>query len=172
MFDKMSKRAYSNTFPTLPTEQYIPISNWMSDLPPVTKKPRAIHTRLRGNINKQHQRHRPQQHEKQPNEQQSQPPSENLKSLIDDGLPKGRDFPENHKALNNFAENNSPLTKDPQYVKSLDYSLRTESNKLCLSEHYIIQNKVTGRKISVPSSVIPVIPDFSLVQSLNLRLRN
>ena len=55
----------------LPTEQYHPVTNWMADLPPLTKKPRDFHARQRGNKNninkqrhlsKQHQQHQPGQH--------------------------------------------------------------------------------------------------------------
>ena len=175
MFEQMSKRAYNNTNPTLPEEQYDPITNWMSDLPQLTKKPRAIHSHQRGHTHKHQKQHQPQQHQRQPNAKYSQPLPKNFtKSLIDDGLPNGRDFPEKPQRLEEqCGREQFPLNDNPQFVKSLDYSLRPEYNKWCLSEQSIIQNKVTGEKILVPSSVLPVIPDFSLVRLLNLwRLRN
>ena len=104
MFDKMSKRSYQNTIPILPEEQYDPITNWMSDLPPLSKKPRTIHSRQRGH-SKHQQQHQPQHHQRQPNAKYSQPlPKHINKSLIDDGLPNGRDFPER----NNLDESSSP----------------------------------------------------------------
>ena len=175
MFDKMSKRSYQTATPPLPEEQYDPLTNWMADLPPLTKKPRAIHPRQRGHTHKTHQQYQQQQHQRQPNANYPQPlPKHINKSLIDDGLPKGRDFPEKPQRLEEqFGREQFPLNDNPKFVKSLDYSLRPEYNKWCLSEQSIIQNKTTGEKISVPSSVLPVIPDFSLVRSLNLwRLRN
>ena len=102
MFDKMSKRSYQITTPTLPEEEYDPITNWMSDLPPLSKKPRAIHPRQRGHSKhqQQHQQHR-QQH--QPHQHQGtsfgqksnshQAPPQPFHSSIDDGLPKGKNFP-------------------------------------------------------------------------------
>ena len=154
MFDKMLKRSYQNTTPTLPEEQYDPVTNWMADLPPLTKKPRAIHPRQRGHTQKHHQQHQPQQHHGQSNAKYSQPLPKNLsKSLIDDGLPRGRDFPEKPQRLEEqFDRERFPLNDNPQFVKSLDYSLRLEYNKWCLSEQSIIQNKVTGERISFPSS--------------------
>ena len=174
MFDKMSKRSYQNTIPTLPEELYDPITNWMIDLPPLSEKPRAIDPRQRGH-SKHQQQYQPEQHQRQPNAKYSQPLLKRInKSLIDDGLPKGRDFPEKPQRLEEqFGREQFPLNDNPLFVKSLDYFLRPEYNKWCLSEQSIIQNKTTGEKISVPSSVLPVIPDFSLVRSLNLwRLRN
>ena len=65
MFDKMSKRSYQNTISTLPEEQYHPITNWMSDLPPLSKKLRAIHPRQRCHSKHQQnrQQHQPHQHQ-------------------------------------------------------------------------------------------------------------
>ena len=175
MFEKISKRSYQNTTSTLPEEHYDPVTNWMVDLPPLTKKPRSIHPRQRGHTHKHQQQHQPQQHQRQLNAKYSQPlPKNYTKSLIDDGLLKGRDFPEKPQRLEEqFGREQFPLNDNPQLVKSLDYSFRPDYNKWCLSEQSIIQNKVTGEKISVPLSVLPMIPDFSLVRSLNLwRLRN
>ena len=77
MFDKMSKRSYNNTTPTLPEEQYEPITNWMSDLPPLSKKPRAIHPRPGGHTDKHQKQHRPQyqpqHHERHSVEQKNKP---------------------------------------------------------------------------------------------------
>ena len=134
MFDKMSKRSYQNTIPRLPEDQYDPIKNWMSDLPPLSKKPRAIHPRQRGHSKhqQQHQKqHQPQQHQRQPNAKYSQPlPKHLIKSLIDDGLPKGRDYPEKPQCLEEqFGREQFPLNDNPLFVKSLDYSLRPEYNK-------------------------------------------
>ena len=48
----------------LPTEQYDPVTNWMADIPPMTKKPRAFHPRQHGNkINNNKQRHSSKQHQ-------------------------------------------------------------------------------------------------------------
>ena len=104
MFDKMSKRSYQNTTPTLPEEQNDPVTKWMADIPPLTKKTRAIHPRQRGHSNKHQQRHQqqnrqqhqPQQHQRHSAEQKSKPlqaPPQPLHNSIDDGLPKGKDFP-------------------------------------------------------------------------------
>ena len=94
-------------------------------------------------------------------------PKVNQNLPIDDGLPEGSDLPEKPKRLEEqFGREQFPLNDNPLFVKSLDYSLGPEYNKWCLSEQSVIQNKV-------PSSVLPVLPDFSLVRSLNLwRLRN
>ena len=75
----------------------------MADIPPLTKKTRAIHPRQRGHSNKhqqQHQQqhrqqHQPQQHQRHSAEQKSkhlQAPPQPLHNPIDDGLPKGKDF--------------------------------------------------------------------------------
>ena len=57
----------------LPKEQFDPVTNWMADLPPLTKKPRANHPRQRcnnkNNIDKQ--RHLPKQHQQHQPGQQS-----------------------------------------------------------------------------------------------------
>ena len=77
MFDKMSKRAFNNKTPKLPKEQYDPNTNWLSDLPPLTKKPRAKHPRQCGHINKLQQQHRqqhqPQHHQRHSVEQKNTP---------------------------------------------------------------------------------------------------
>ena len=148
---------------------------FLTDLPPLTKKPRAIHPRQRGHTQKHQQKHQPQQHRRQPNAKYSQQFPKNLiKSLIDDGIPKGHDNPEKPQRLEEqFGPQQFPLSDNPQFVKSLDYSLRPEYTKWCLSEQPIIQNKITGKKVLVLLSVLPVIPDSSLVRSLNLwRLRS
>ena len=93
MFDKMSKRSYQNTISTLPEEQYHPITNWMSDLPPLSKKLRAIHPRQRCHSKHQQnrQQHQPHQHQGTSVGQKSnshQAPPQPFHSSIDDGLPK------------------------------------------------------------------------------------
>ena len=55
----------------------------------------------------------------------------------------------------------------PKFVKSLDYSLTMDYNQWCLSEETVIKNKVTGQTITVPTDTLPVIPDFSLVTTMN-----
>ena len=193
MFDKMSKRSYQITTPTLPVEQYDPITNWMSDLPPLAKKPRAIHPRQRGHFNKQQQQHKQQhqhQHQQQyrqqhePHQHQQttvghksnsyQAPLQPIHSSIDDGLPKGRDFPLKEERLEHQRMREMhPLDNNPKFVKSLDYSLTMDCNQWCLSEETVIKNKVTGQTITVPTDTLPVIPDFSLVPAVNLwRLRS
>ena len=57
------------------------------------------------------------------------------------------EFPEKPQRLEEqFDQKQFPLNENPQSVKSLDYSLRPEFNKWCLSEQSIIQIKVTGEK--------------------------
>ena len=101
MFDKMSQRSYQNTISTLPEEQYDPITNWMSDLPPLSKKPRVIHPRQRGlsKHQQQHQQHRqqhqPHQHQgtsigQKSNSHQAHP--QPFHSSIVDGLSQGKRF--------------------------------------------------------------------------------
>ena len=63
MFDKMSKRSYQTATPTLPEEQYDPLINWMADLPPLTKKSRAIYPRQRGNNNNNNNNNKQRQHQ-------------------------------------------------------------------------------------------------------------
>ena len=189
----MSKRSYQITTPTLPVEQYDHITNWMSDLPPLAKKPRAIHPRQRGHFNKQQQQHKQQhqhQHQQQyrqqhePHQHQQttvghksnshQAPLQPIHSSIDDGLPKGRDFPLKEERLEHQRMREMhPLDNNPKFVKSLDYSLTMDCNQWCLSEETVIKNKVTGQTITVPTDTLPVIPDFSLVPAMNLwRLRS
>ena len=105
----------------------------MRDLPTLSKKPRAIHPRQRGHTHKPQQQHQPQQHQRQPNAMYFPPLPNNLtKSLIDDGLPKGSDFPEKPERLEEqFGREQFPLNDNPQFVKSLDYSLMPEYNKWC-----------------------------------------
>ena len=79
----MSKRSYHNTTPTLPEKQYEPVTNWMADLSPLTKKARAIHPRQRGNNNnnnnkqRQHQSQHKQQQRQEPQKHQQQPSKSN-----------------------------------------------------------------------------------------------
>ena len=119
----------------LPTEQYDPVTNWMADLPPLTKKPRAIHPRQRGhnknNINKQ--RYLPKQHQQhQPGQQsheriKSQPVQPLQKKPLDDGLLKGKCFPLKDARLEiQRLREVLPLDQNPKFVTSLDYSLTTE----------------------------------------------
>ena len=61
-----------------------------------------------------------------------------------------------------------PLDNNPRYVKSLDYSLTPDYKQWCLSEETVIKNKVTSQTIAVPTDTLPVIPDFSLVPTMNL----
>ena len=66
-----------------------------------------------------------------------------------------------------------PSDNNPRYVKSLDYILTTDYNQWCLSEATLIKNKITSQTITVPTDTLPVIPDFSLVPTVNLwRLRS
>ena len=66
-----------------------------------------------------------------------------------------------------------PLDNNPKFVKSLHYSLTMDYNQWCLSKETVIKNKVTGQTITVPTDTLPVIPDFSLVTTMNLwRLRS
>ena len=85
----------------MPTVQYDPLTFWMSEPTPLTKKPRSVRPCQRRNINKHYQQqHRPQQHQKQPNEEKSQPPSKTFtKRLIDDRLPEKHYFPEKPQRL-------------------------------------------------------------------------
>ena len=79
----MSKRSYQITTPTLPVEQYDPITNWMSDLPPLAKKPRAIHPRQRGHFNKQQQQHKQQlQHQHQQQYRQQHEPHQHQQTTV------------------------------------------------------------------------------------------
>ena len=189
MFDKMSKRSHQTATPTLPEEQYDPLTNWMADLPPLAKKPRAIHPRQRGHLNKQqhkqqhqhqHQQQYRQQHEPHQHQQTTvksnshQAPLQPIHSSIDDGLPKGRDFPLKEERLEHQRMREMhPLDNNPKFIKSLDYSLTMDCNQWCLSEETVIKNKVTGQTITVPTDILPVIPDFSLVPAMNLwRLRS
>ena len=182
MFDKMSKRSYQTATPTLPEEQYDPLTNWMADLPPLTKKPRVIHPRQRGHTHKklqqQHrQQHQPHQHQGTSVGQTSnshQAPPQPPHSSIDDGLPKVKDFPLKEVRLEHQRMREMrPLDNNPKFVKSLDYSLTMDYNHWCLSKETVIKNKVTGQTITVPTDTLPVIPDFSLVTTMNLwRLRS
>ena len=46
-------------------------------------------------------------------------------------------------------------------------------NRWCLPEETVIKNKVTGQTVTVPTNTLPLIPDFSLVPTMNLwRLRS
>ena len=179
MSDKMSKRSYQNTISTLPEEQYDPITNWMSDLPPPSKKALAIHPCQGGHSKhqQQHQQHR-QQH--QPHQHQGtsvgqksnshQAPPQPFHSSIDDGLPKGKDFPLKEVRLEHqWMREMRPLDNNPNFAKLLDYSLTMDYNQWCLSEETVIKNKVTGQTITVPNDTLPVILDFSLVPTMNLR---
>ena len=66
-----------------------------------------------------------------------------------------------------------PFDKNPKFVTSLDYSLTTEYNQWRLSELTTIQKVKTNTKMLVPTESLSVIPNFSLVPTLNLwRLRN
>ena len=192
MFDKMSKRSYQITTPTLPVEQYDPITNWMSDLPPLSKKPRAIHPRQRGNNNnknnnnnnnkkRQHQPPHKQQQRQEPQQHQQQLSKSNAsisvtKQLLDDGLPKGSNFPLKSRRLEmQFEREMFPLKENPQFITSLDYSLKLESNQWRIDDTAVIQNLATQERIVVPTEVLPIQTKFCLVQSLNewtLRARN
>ena len=180
MFDKMSKRSYQTATPTLPEEQYDPLTNWMADLPPLTKKPRVIHPRQRGHTHKklqqqyQQQRQEPQQHQQQP--PNSKASISLTKHLLNDGLPKGNNFPLKSRRLEmQFEREMFPLKENPQFITSLDYSLKPEFNQWRIDDTAVIQNLATQERIVVPTEVLPIQTKFCLVQSLNewrLRARN
>ena len=159
----------------LPTEQYDPVTNWMADIPPMTKKPRAFHPRQRGNkINIKKKRHSSKQNQpgQQSHETQASRPLQ--KNPLDDCLPKGKYFPlkDDRPEIQRLREM-LPLDKNPKFVTSLDYSLTTEYNQWRLSELTTIKNVKTNTKMLLPTESLPVIPNFSLVPTLNLwRLRN
>ena len=96
------------------------------------------------------------------------------KKPLDDGLPKGKYFPLKDARLEiQRLQEMLPLDQNPKFVTSLDYSLTTEYNQWRLSEMTTIQNVITNTKILVPTESLPVIPNFSLLPTLNLRrLRN
>ena len=59
----------------LPTEQYDPVTNWMADLPPLTKKTRAIYPRQRGNNNNNNNNNNNKQRQHQPQHTQHTAPT-------------------------------------------------------------------------------------------------
>ena len=68
-----------------------------------------------------------------------------------------------------------PLKENPQFITSLDYSLRPEYNQWRIDDTAVIQNLATQERILVPTEVLPIQTRFCLVQSLNewrLRARN
>ena len=195
MFDKMSKRANNNTTPTLPEEQYDLITNWISDLPPLTKKPRLIHPRQRGHNNNQRQQHQQHNHlvhrsnhqllhQKQPLDQQREhrhqqskikfrSPLKNNFSMMD--YQKAEISPSNPYGLRcNSKERCSPK-RESEFITSLDYSVKPEYNEWRFDDTTIIKNVVTKETILVPTDVLLVRTKVSFVQTLNewrLRSRN
>ena len=92
------------------------------------------------------------------------------KKPLDDGLPKGKYFPLKDARLEiQRLREMLPLDQNPKFVTSLDYSLTTEYNQWRLSEMTTIQNVIANTKMLVPTKSLPVIPDFSLLPTLNLR---
>ena len=152
----------------------------MSDWSPLTKKPRALHPRQRGHTNKHQQQPRSKQHQKQLSQQQPHQHSSQKrilptqKSLIDDGLPKRNDFPEKPQRLSIQSERDQlSLKENPQFITSLDYSIKPEFNKCRLEETTTMVYSITKENITIATLMLPVYPEFSMVHRLNLlRIRN
>ena len=63
--------------------------------------------------------------------------------------------------------------ENPRFVTNLKYSLKTKFNSFKIADKVKIQNTATGEELFAKSRELPIIPDFSLPDNLNVwRIKN
>ena len=63
--------------------------------------------------------------------------------------------------------------ENPRFVTNLKYSLKTKFNNFKIADKVKIQNTATGEELFAKSRELPIIPDFSLPDNLNVwRIKN